>query len=154
MSVPTIVLSVCLVIGTCLLAWAYSVHRRGKISMAWPNVEATITSSVVTSSQSDGSSQPTYYPAVSYDYQVGGKTMESNRIGVGSAISYSQAGATAIATQYAVGKKVHAYYDPEDPSYAVLRRGANPNLVMSIAVGGVAIIVGGIVTMLSMPHRP
>ena len=152
-STPIIVASVCTLIGLGMFAWAYFAYLSGKKSLQWPEVEGTVTSSSVTTSQSDNDSDPTYYPSVSYGYQVGGQAMESSRFGVGGAMSSSQSGAAAIAAEYPVGKKVRVYYDPANPSYGVLRRGSNMSLVGTIAAGGAIVIAGGIVAMIVMAPR-
>jgi hypothetical protein len=132
--IPTLIMSVFMLAGAGVGTWAWVAHQRGRKSLEWPHVQGTVTASLVRTSQSD--SGGSYYPAVDYEYQVGGQKYESSRIGVGGAASVNSLAAEAVVSKYAPGTKVAVYYDPAKPGYAVLEPGANNRLVWSLAAGG------------------
>ena len=134
--------------GLGLFAWAWTAYRDGRLSLGWPSVSGQVTSSSVTlettQADSDSRLESTYYPSVSYDYRVDGQALKGSRIGIGGAVGTARKeDAEAVAKRYAVGSKVDVYYDPANPEYAVLVRGANIIMVWVIAgCGAIALIFG------------
>ena len=64
-----------------------------------------------------------YTPSVSYDYLVDGKRYEGNRIRLYMENSTSKQAMARIGDRYPPGARVRVYYDPQDPSTAVLEPG-------------------------------
>lgn len=141
--------SLIVIAGLGLFAWAWTAYRDGRRSLGWPSVSGQVTSSSVTlettQADSDSRLESTYYPSVSYDYRVDGQSLKGSRIGVGGAEGTARKeDAEAVAGRYAVGSKVDVYYDPANPEYAVLVRGANITMVWIIAAGGAVGLAVGI----------
>ena len=142
--IPTLIVAASLGI----FAWAWTAYRDGRRSLEWPAVSGRVTSSSVTlettEADADSRLESTYYPSVSYEYRVGGQSFNGTRIGIGGAVGTARkADAEAVAKRYAVGSKVDVYYDPANPEYAVLVRGANIIMVWVIAgCGAIALIFG------------
>ena len=138
-------------------AWAWTAYRDGRLSLGWPSVSGQVTSSSVTlettQADSDSRLESTYYPSVSYDYRVDGQALKGSRVGVGGAVGTARKeDAEAVAKRYAVGSKVDVYYDPANPEYAVLVRGANIIMVWVIAgCGAVALVLGAAVAIYWRP---
>ena len=143
--------------GLGLFAWAWTAYRDGRLSLGWPSVSGQVTSSSVTlettQADSDSRLESTYYPSVSYDYRVDGQALKGSRVGVGGAVGTARKeDAEAVAKRYAVGSKVDVYYDPANPEYAVLVRGANMIMVWVIAgCGAVALVLGAAVAIYWRP---
>ncbi len=143
--------------GLGLFAWAWTAYRDGRLSLGWPSVSGQVTSSSVTlettQADSDSRLESTYYPSVSYDYRVDGQALKGSRVGVGGAKGFSRKeDAEAAARPYPVGSKVDVYYNPANPEYAVLVRGANITMVWIIAgCGAVALVLGAAVAIYWRP---
>lgn len=60
------------------------------------------------------------YAAVRYSYQVGGQTYQGTCFDLGSAVSGK--GAKKVIARYPVGAEVMVFYNPQNPSEAVLER--------------------------------
>lgn len=81
-------------------------------------VDARVTSSTVASNH-DGDGT-TYKPAVSYEYDWGGRTYVSDRVAYGVMGTSDGDYAEAMVAAYPAGAKVEALVDPNEPSEAVL----------------------------------
>lgn len=149
-TVPTILITGFMLAGVGCLACAYVSYLRGKRTLEWPDVEGTVTSSTVMPARSGEYSG---YPDVTYEYRVGGEARQGNRISMGMMGRGTPEGAARIVKQYEVGSKVRVCYDPANPSYSVLVRGANMKTVGSLAAGGAMLFVMAGVTMFAL-YRP
>jgi hypothetical protein len=95
---------------------------------SWPSVPGTITSSRVSkkevSVESHGSTslQTQYEPHVKYSYTVTGTLYHGERIGNGILVSSLSGPSKRIVKRFTAGATVPVYYDPEDPSQAVLEK--------------------------------
>jgi len=113
---------------TKTMSLPYIKEARG--SKAWPSVEGTILFSEVKARKtSEGGTS--YYPEVSYEYVVNGRTYTEGRIetivqGMGSRRS-----AEKKITLYPKGNKVKVYYEPDNPGNAVLEHGWISDLVFN-----------------------
>lgn len=76
------------------------------------------TSEIVQRSDSEGGTSP--YPYVVYSYQVNGQPMKNDRIQPGGDVG----GMVAYKTlkRYPIGAQVSVYYNPQNPSEALLER--------------------------------
>lgn len=94
------------------------------LSLRWPSVEGTVTSSGVQHlPRSDNAD--VYYPRVEYSYRVGEVLHSSRRIAFGGSARSTEEEARAWAERYSVGKVVRVYYDPGAPYSSVLEPGAS-----------------------------
>ena len=96
---------------------------RAAASQGWPETPGRVTSATMNLIE-DEESGDVYSPYVSYEYQVGGRSLSGSRIRFGSASSRDQAKAAAVLQRYPEGKAVTVYYDPARPDEAVLERSA------------------------------
>jgi hypothetical protein len=80
---------------------------------------------------------------VRYEYVVGGRTYTCDRVSFGDHSSSDAARAQAIVKRYPKGRKVTAYYDPEDPSLAVLERGTSGWTYAPLGMGLLLLVIGG-----------
>ncbi len=123
-------------------------------SADWPKVEGVVASATVRTHTSVGrmnrpftDSDNTYYPEFGYTYSVGGKSYSSSRFSLGeSAQDYSdRQDAEKAASEHPAGSKVEVFYDPADPSSAVLRPGLSTGswvpLLLGLFFGGSGLLL-------------
>ena len=92
-------------------------------TVRFTQIEAVVNSSDVTSHRGS-KGRTTYKWSVRYTYHVNGQPYTSDRKAFGMENNAGHGSAHANAAAFPVGSLVKAYYDPADPSRAVLRRGA------------------------------
>jgi hypothetical protein len=99
-------------------------------SRSWTETQCTILSSQVAEvSSSDGS---TYKIDIRYSYIADGNPRESNRYDFRIGSSSGTAGKQAIVDRYPPGSRVPCWFDPGDPSEAVLSRGVAPAYLLGL----------------------
>ena len=76
-----------------------------------------------------------YSPAVSYNYDVDGTTYSSDLLGFIRVWTDDESDAQGMVQRYPVGQTVTAYYDPGDPSRAVLDPGVSLNSMLGLLFG-------------------
>jgi len=118
--------------GGIFFAIGLSAILTASASKGWPSVDGVIVSSEV---QSDWSSAPAgtpqhrsgtqrvYRADVRYAYTVDGQEYEGDRVEFGGFSSSNAKRAYRIVGTYRKGQTVAVYYDPNDPSRAVLEPG-------------------------------
>jgi hypothetical protein len=118
-----------------------------KASTQWPKVDGVIASSEVAKSKdSDGDTM--YSAEVVYKYEVEGRKLESDNVFFGGDYSSSsRSDASGTVNRYPTGKEVEVYYDPDDPSKAVLEPGAKWMSYMVYGIGMVFFVVGLLVVI-------
>lgn len=110
-------------------------------SESWPSVEGKIVISevVARSSGASGGYQRYYYPSVAYDYTIEERWYRGKQVTSGGEIGVSISWmAERALTRYPMGSLVRVYYNPEQPSEALLEPGMKLRILMSIAFGVIA----------------
>jgi hypothetical protein len=100
-------------------------YRAALAAMRWPHTEARILSSVaesrrVLTHQGGGNTMIVWSPVVEYSYQVNGRDHYSSRISFGADFAADRALAEKTVARYPAGSVATVYYDPANPSSAVL----------------------------------
>lgn len=106
-------------------AWDLSLLKRAE---SWPNTQATITSSTVSTKHvkyrdSDGGlvEYDEYWPYVIYEYSVNSNKYTSTRITTGFEYGYdTKLDAAEVIERYPANSMADIRYDPNDPSYSIL----------------------------------
>ncbi|MBI4673936.1 MAG: DUF3592 domain-containing protein [Chloroflexi bacterium] len=108
-------------------------NQQARASQQWASTRGTIGASSVQmrrSHSSEGGTTTSYYPELLYEYNVAGKQYIGQRITFGSQVGYGDAGrAQAIVDRYVLrtefgSNQIRVYYNPANPSDAVLERSA------------------------------
>ena len=137
---------VLLALGGGLIFYGLRSRQKAEASQSWPSTTGQIIRSEVKQSANtddDGNTSYSYYPSVEYTYQITGQTYTSKRLVFGALKGYgSSAKAVADLQPYSLGGQVTVYYNPENPSEAVLERKAG-------ALSGM-MIIGIICVVLSL----
>ncbi|MCC7358104.1 MAG: DUF3592 domain-containing protein [Anaerolineales bacterium] len=108
------------VIGAGIVLIAGYLRNRAARSQQWPStLGQVLTSGVREIATDDGRFD---WPNVTYQYAVGARTYTSNRVSFGPASAFGGYTAQNVQARYPVGQAVTVYYDPGNPSEAVLER--------------------------------
>ena len=104
------------------LVLRYGLRLTGRIAAArsWPSVSASIIRSEV---RAVGKSS--WAPGIVYSYSVGGRAFEGFRLHFGSRTGTRQF-ALGIVEAHPVGMETRAFYDPDNPGFAVLAPEGDP----------------------------
>jgi hypothetical protein len=131
-------------VGVFLLYKAYKTRKQADASQGWPATQGQVTEAHVSRSSrtdSDGDTQYSYSPNVSYTYQVGGNTYHGDKITFGFQQSFSsEAKAQTALQRFPVGGNVTVYYNSANPDEAVLERAAG-GFGISLVIGIVFLFI-------------
>ena len=131
-------------IGAGLLAYAMKVSAKARQSLSWPSIEGEIAHSALlfrSSANASTDNTPMYKADVSYRYKVKGVDYSSSRI---SLMDMSSTGGRAqgIVERYPSGSMVPVYYNPSDPSDAVLEPGGAAGIGVLKLIGAIFALAG------------
>ena len=116
-----ILVFVLLILNAIFLGVIFFMRRRMATVSQWPSTMGTVNSSYLERrSSSEGGS--TDYPVVHYSYQVGGQSYQGAKLAPGPEVGGTGAG--KVVARYPEGAQVMVFYNPQDPSDAVLERKA------------------------------
>jgi Protein of unknown function (DUF3592) len=142
--------------GYCLVHFVGSpILAHAKASLQWPSVEGIIERSEVTTSHSNVTStsshrkrKTTYHTYVEYAYSVNGTPHTSKVVWFGDDYSSNiRSSHTAVTERYPKGNKVKVFYDPNDPTLAVLEPGAKFSSYVIYVLGWVLASVGALLML-------
>lgn len=116
-----------LILNVVFLAILFFMRRRMATVSQWPSTMGTVNASYLERrSSSEGGS--TNYPVVQYSYQVGGQPYQGMKIAPGPEVGGTGAG--KVVGRYPAGAQVMVFYNPQNPSDAVLETKAPAQWVM------------------------
>jgi hypothetical protein len=102
-------------------------QRKMKAVQSWSATLGAVSNSFVERRRSSKGGS-TSYPVVHYSYQVNGEGYLGRKIAPGMEVGGSGAG--SVVSRYPAGAQVMVFYDPENPSDAVLERKAHAQWVL------------------------
>lgn len=138
------IVGVLILLNGIFLTVIFFMQRRVNVVSEWPSTTGTVqTSRIETRSGSDGS---TDYPIVTYSYKVMGQDYQGSRIAPGMEVGGS--GAAGVIARYPIGAQVPVYYDPQNPSDAVLEKKAPAQLWLWIILGAFDCVLCGILPII------
>ena len=106
-----------LILNVIFLVIIFFMRRRMAAVSQWPSTMGTVNASYLESrSSSEGGS--TNYPVVQYSYRVGGQAYQGLKIAPGPEVGGTGAG--KVVGRYPAGAQVMVFYNPQNPSDAVL----------------------------------
>lgn len=117
-------------------------------SSSWPTVRCTVISATVNRHPPRGK-HATYRPDIRYAYSVEGASYVGDRVFLGDASRENEYWVRGIVARYPPDATVNVYYNPDDPSMAVLEPGATwfiylwPAAGAAFAIAGVAMACSG-----------
>jgi len=110
------------VFNIVFLVVLFFTRRKMKLVQNWPSTLGTVNASYLERRQSSDDRSSTNYPVVQYSYQVNGQLYQSARLAPGPEVGGSGAG--KVIAKYPMGAQVVVFYDPTNPSDAVLEKNA------------------------------
>ena len=141
-AVALLVGGVFLLLGVAALREWFKELGQARATRSWPQVTGRVLHVHVLKGRSsyrlDGRSvdNQSFDPLVEYEYAVNGVTYQGHRLAVG--IGYSRGNrreAQRLAATYRAGAVVTVFYDPADPSQAVLEHGLAGGPLLPIVAG-------------------
>jgi hypothetical protein len=118
---------VLLILNVVFLGIIFFMRRKMTSVNQWPSTMGTVNNSYLERrhSSDDGS---TDYPVVQYSYQVQGQVYQGSKLAPGPEVGGSGAG--KVVARYPAGAQVMVFYNPQNPSEAVLERKAPAEWLM------------------------
>jgi hypothetical protein len=119
---PTIgiIVFVLFILNAVFLTILFFMRRKMAEVSQWPSTMGVVQMSTIEQRSSDDGY--TDYPVVQYSYQIGGQTYQSMKLAPGPEVG--GIGARKVVAKYPSGAQVMVFYDPQNPSDAVLERKA------------------------------
>ncbi len=116
-----IIVIVLFILNVIFLTVIFLMRRKMATVSQWPSTMGTVMTSRLEqrSSSEDGY---TDYPVVQYSYQIGGQAYQSYKLAPGPEVGGT--GAANVVARYPAGAQVMVFYNPQNPSDAVLERKA------------------------------
>lgn len=122
-----IIAFVLLILNVIFLAIIFFMRRRMAAVSQWPSAMGTVNTSYL-ERRSSSENGYTNYPVVQYSYQVGGNAYQGLKIAPGPEVGGTGAG--KVVARYPAGAQVMVFYNPQNPSDAVLETKAPAQWVM------------------------
>jgi hypothetical protein len=117
-----------IILNVIFLAIIFFMRRRMAAVREWPSTIGTVNSSYLERRHSSSDSGSTNYPVVRYSYQVSGQAYQGMKIAPGPEVGGSGAG--KVVGRYPAGAQVMVFYNPQNPSDAVLETKAPAQWIM------------------------
>lgn len=115
-----IILFVLFILNIVFLVVIYFMRKKMAEVSQWPSTMGSVVMSTIERrSSNDGD---TDYPVVQYSYQVNGQAYQSTKRAPGPEVGGT--GARGVVARYPAGAQVMVFYNPQNPSDAVLERKA------------------------------
>ena len=128
-------------------------------SSSWISTQGVILHSEVVSQRSAppvhrrSSGRPTFGARVEYQYSALGREFRSSRVSFGDFSSGDVTHARSIVSKYPAGKAVTVYFDPHDPSLAVLETGITTSTYLLGGIGFVFFAGGSVLAFVTHANR-
>ena len=122
-----IIVLVLFILNAIFLGVIYFMRRKMAAVSQWPSTMGTVKMSTI-EQRSSSEGGYTDYPVVQYSYQVGGQAYQSYKLAPGPEVGGT--GARKVVDRYPAGAQVMVFYNPENPSDAVLERKAPAQWLM------------------------
>lgn len=117
-----------LILNVIFLGIIFFMRRRMAAVSQWPSTMGTVHASYLERRSSSNNGGSTNYPVVQYSYQVGGQAYQSTKLAPGPEVGGTGAG--KVVARYPAGAQVMVFYNPQNPSDAVLETKAPAQWIM------------------------
>jgi len=118
---------VLLILNMVFLTIIFFMRRKMAAVSQWPSTMGTVMMSTL-ERRSSSEGGYTNYPVVQYSYQVDGQPYQSYKLAPGPEVGGTGAG--KVVARYPAGAQVMVFYNPQNPSDAVLERKAPAQWLM------------------------
>jgi hypothetical protein len=120
-------------------------QRKMNAVQTWSSAMGTVMTSYLERRRSGSNGGSTNYPVVQYSYQVNGQIYQGSRIAPGMQVGGSGAG--KVVERYPAGAQVMVFYNPQDPSDAVLEKKAPAQWLLWLVLVVTDVMLCGMVGM-------
>lgn len=121
-----IIVFVLFILNAIFLTIIFFMRRKMAAVSQWPSTMGVVQMSTIEQRSSDDGY--TDYPVIQYSYQIGGQTYQSMKLAPGPEVGGT--GARKVVAKYPSGAQVMVFYNPQNPSDAVLERKAPAQWLM------------------------
>lgn len=146
-----IIVIVLLVLNVIFLGIIFFMRRRMDAVRQWPPTMGTVNTSYL-ERRSSSDSGSTNYPVVQYSYQVGGQTYNGMKIAPGPEVGGTGAG--KVVSRYPAGAQVMVFYNPQNPSDAVLETKAPAQWVIWLILIIFDVVLCGVIPIIWWSMNP
>ena len=136
---------VLLILNVIFLGIIFFMRRKMAAVSQWPSTMGTVLMSTLERRYSSESGTVDY-PVVQYSYQVGGKNYQGSRLAPGPEVGGTGAG--KVVARYPIGAQVMVFYNPQNPTEAVLERKAPAQWIMWLILIVFDIALCGVIPLL------
>ncbi|MEM7011622.1 MAG: DUF3592 domain-containing protein [Verrucomicrobiota bacterium] len=134
-------------IGSLFVWYLWASYQKAKAMDTWLETPALMLRSEVIDIQSTPQSNQEYLAQVRYQYEIDGKTYESELLKLADGPSASQGKIARKIESYPNGAMVTAWVNPDDPNQSVLKR--NTKAALYTIWFPLLFVIGGLGMMLS-----
>ena len=131
--------------GILLILLSAKSKKKAGASQQWPNVPGMISVSELrqsTNTDDDGHISYAYYPHVEYSYSILGQSYTSKQIAFGGVRGFNNPNQAQTAlVKYPVNTPVQVFYNPQNPSEAVLERIAGEGAKGTKVIGIILLVL-------------
>jgi hypothetical protein len=128
-----------LLIGAFLVFSGVRQRSQAQASASWPSVQGkALSAQVKTESRLDTRThrqRTSFRPAVAYEYQVDGVRYQASRVAFGDLSNSNSSEAQRILGELVKADAVQVFYNPQDPTDAVLLNANTPRTDWTILLG-------------------
>ena len=134
-----------LLLNASLLGSIFFAQRKANAARNWPTAIGTVLESALETRRRSDNRGWVNYPRVTYAYTVGGQSFTSSRISPGMEVGGTSA--PGVIAKYPVGSQVKAYYNPQNPSEAVLET----NTPTSVMLLWIVLVIANLMLCSAIP---
>ena len=136
---------VLLILNVIFLTIIFFMRRKMAAVSQWPSTMGTVMMSRI-EQRSSSEGGYTDYPVVQYSYQVGGQAYQSYKLAPGAEVGGTGAG--KVVARYPAGAQVMVFYNPQNPSEAVLERKAPAQWLMWLILAIFDCVLCGVIPII------
>ncbi|MDA7916001.1 DUF3592 domain-containing protein [Verrucomicrobia bacterium] len=141
-ALPTLAFVVFLFGGVSVIIYSVVSLSHAKASKNWPTTTGIIRSSMIKVHRGDGFSS--YYPTVTYDFEIKGITFIGDRISFGSfSEKHRELAERKLTSYFPLGRKVEVFYKPSNPKISVLLPDLDSSHLLILFFLGVGFLAAG-----------
>ena len=132
-----------LILNVIFLGILFFMRRRMAAVSQWPSTMGTVSASYLERRHSSSDSGSTNYPVVQYSYQVSGQSYQSTKLAPGPEVGGTGAG--KVVARYPTGAQVMVFYNPQNPSDAVLETKAPAQWILWLILIILDVVLCGVI---------
>jgi hypothetical protein len=137
---PSLFSLVFVAIGAAILKYAVKMAAKAQQSLSWPSIDGEIAHSAVLCQPNSGTTTAggsTFKADIAYRYKVNGANYSSSKIALLDLSASGSGRAQSIVERYPDESRVQVFYNPADPSDAILEPGSTGGIKFLYLVGGI-----------------